>query len=83
MLTNLKVYFGFTPGFLSMFMFLLFFFLEILQGSKSEDLRNDILDHNLIPLLVYLACQGTELSRMWLLRDLEVSPTADLTAMSS
>lgn len=42
------------------------------QGVRSKDLRNDILEQCLMPLLVYLACQGTDLSRMWLLRDLEV-----------
>jgi hypothetical protein len=31
------------------------------------------MDCSLIPSLVALACKGTELSRMWLLRDLEVT----------
>ena len=46
--------------------------LSNLKGSKAKDLRNDIMDSSLVPSLVALACKGTELSRMWLLRDLEI-----------
>ncbi|CAB4018648.1 zinc finger ZZ-type and EF-hand domain-containing 1-like [Paramuricea clavata] len=46
--------------------------LSNLKGSKAKDLRNDIMNCSLIPSLVALACKGTELSRMWLLRDLEI-----------
>ena len=46
--------------------------LKTLSGGFSEDMR-ELYSPEFVQCVVYLASQGTQFSRQWLLKDLEVS----------